>query len=63
MQPSQQPIVQRKPNALSELPPLHNTAIKSPGQLRRSRLLIGLIVALIGLTGFLVMLAIAVVGG
>lgn len=63
MQPSQQPIVQRKPNALSELTPVHNAATTSPGQLRRSRLLIGLIVALIGLTGFLVMLAIAVVGG
>lgn len=63
MQTSQQPIVQRKSNALSEFTPVHNAETASPGQLRRSRLLIGLIVALIGLTGFLIMLAIAVVGG
>ncbi|MFN3979330.1 MAG: hypothetical protein ACK4SA_02960 [Caldilinea sp.] len=63
MQPSQQPIMQRKSNALSELTSMHNDATASASQLRRSRLLIGLIVALIGLTGFLIVLAIAVVGG
>ncbi len=63
MQPSQQPIMQRKSNALSELTSMRHDATASASQLRRSRLLIGLIVALIGLTGFLIVLAIAVIGG
>jgi hypothetical protein len=63
MQPSQQPTIQRQSSALSELTSVRDAATTPPGQLRRSRLLIGLTVALIGLTGFLIMLAIAVAGG